>query len=339
MTKLERNLTESSIEAFILGLEVINKLSVSYRLESFVFLFCNAWELLLKATLLKLKGKQEIFYRKKRKQPRRSLSLEDCLNRVFTSSNDPVRLNIEEIKQLRDNATHLVIPFIPADVMALFQAGVINYTKKLNAWLGIDISKRVPLGMMALVYDIDPSLHTLDSTVIKRRLPTDTVKWWKHFQKSVQIKAEDITEEKRNAFYIPINLKLAIVKNPNKADIVLSSGTGGKEDSLIIEVPKNPDTTHPHRQKEVIQSINQQLSGRKTITPYDILCARKAFKIDENKPNYYYKSKFATPQYSKAFVDWLVEQFNKDTKFFDKARQKYKSMLNRQTFQNKGSSH
>jgi len=334
VTKLERNLTESSIEAFILGLEVINKLSISYRLECFVFLFCNAWELLLKAKLLK--EKRKIFYRKKRNQPRKSLSLDDCLNHVFTTIDDPLRLNIEKIKQLRDNATHLVIPFIPSDVMALFQAGVINYTKKINEWLGIDISKRVPLGMMALVYDIDPSLQTLDSAVIKRRLPTETLKWWKHFQESVRETRQTITIG-REAFYISINLKLAIIRNPKKSDIVLSSGTSG-EDAFIVEVPKSPDSTHPHRQKEVEQLVNQRLNGRKTINSYDILCVRRVFKIDGNKPNYFYKSKFASPQYSDAFVDWLLEQFHKDSSFFDRARQEYKGkkpMLDRQTFQDK----
>lgn len=320
MTKLERNLTESSIEAFILGLEIINKLSISYRLESFVFLFCNAWELLLKSKLSK--EKRKIFYPKKRNQPRRSLSLEDCLNRIFTTSDDPIKLNILEIKQLRDNATHLTIPLIPADVMALFQAGVINYTKKLNEWLCIDISRRVPLGMMALVYDIDPSLHILDSAIIKRKLPSETVKWWKHFQDSVKAKAQAITTGKE-AFYIPINLKLAIVKNPKKADIVLGAGQDGGE-AIVLEVPRNPDVTHPNRQKEVVQLVNHQLSGRKTITSHDIQCVRKIYKIDGSKPNFYYKSKFASPQYSNAFVDWIVEQFNKDPAFFDKAKQKCK---------------
>lgn len=318
MNKLGRNLTESSIEAFILGLEIINKLSISYRLESFVFLFCNAWELLLKAKLLK--EKRDIFYPKRRNQPRRSLSLDDCLNRVFTSADDPIRLNIEKIKELRDNATHLVIPFIPADAMALFQAGVINYTQKLTEWLGIEISKRVPLGMMALVYDIDPNIHSLNSPIIKRRLPKDTLRWWTNFQTSVRDKAQSFTG--KNAFYIPINLKLAIVKNPGKADIVLSAGVGGKN-AIVVEVPKNPDTTHPHRRKDVVQLVNQRLNGRKTITSYDIQSVRKVYRVDSN-PDYYYKSKFASPQYSNAFIDWLATEFDKDETFFDKARQKYK---------------
>ncbi|HCX89369.1 MAG TPA: hypothetical protein DHT43_02395 [Deltaproteobacteria bacterium] len=186
--------------------------------------------------------------------------------------------------------------------------------------------------MMALVYDIDPNLHTFDSPIIKRKLSKDTLRWWSNFQISVRDKVQSFTIGKE-AFYIPINLKLAIVKNPNKADIVLSSGAGGKN-ALIVEVPKSPDTTHPHRQKEVVQLINQRLSGRKTITPYDIQSARKVYKVDA-KPDYYYKSKFASPQYSNAFINWLVEQFDKDSSFFYRARQEYKgkkTMFDRQTF-------
>ncbi|HHT9119128.1 MAG TPA: RNA-binding domain-containing protein [Candidatus Hypogeohydataceae bacterium YC41] len=85
----------------------------------------------------------------------------------------------------------------------------------------------------------------------------------------------------------------------------------------------DPDQTYPNRQKEVVLLVNQKLNGRKSVTAYDIQSVRKVYRIDSN-PNYYYKSKFSSPQYSNAFVDWLVEQFDKDSTFFDKARQKYK---------------
>lgn len=323
-TRLERNLRENSIEGFILALEVINKLSISYRVESFAFLFCNAWELLLKAKLLR--EKRKIFYPKKRNQPRRSLTLDDCLNRVFTAE-EPVRINIEKVAELRNAAIHLVIPFIPADVIALFQAGVINYAQKLNEWFGIDLTKRIPLGMMTLVYDIDPSLHALDSVIIKRKLPKDTIEWWKRFQNTIRDKAESLTTGKE-AFYRPLTFRLAIVKNPNKADIVLDAGTGSKE-VIIVEMPKNPDITHPYRRKDVVELVNQRLNGRKMITPYDVLCVRTVSKIDDSKPNYYYKSKFTSPQYSGAFVDWLVEQFEKNNMFFEKSKAKYKEITQR----------
>jgi hypothetical protein len=89
MKKLAKNLIDNSIEAYIHALETINRPSVKYRMEAFCFLFCNAWELIMKAKLLN--EKKKIFYRKKRKQPKRSLTLDDCLNRIFTSDNDPMR--------------------------------------------------------------------------------------------------------------------------------------------------------------------------------------------------------------------------------------------------------
>ncbi len=90
----------------------------------------------------------------------------------------------------------------------------------------------------------------------------------------------------------------------------------------------NPDQTHPHRRKEVIQLVNQRLGDRKRITSYDVDCVRKVHEIGHTKPNFYYKSKFASPQYSDAFVNWLVEQYEKDPLFFEKAKEKIKGDKN-----------
>jgi len=82
----------------------------------------------------------------------------------------------------------------------------------------------------------------------------------------------------------------------------------------------DPDHTHPHRQKEVIKLVNERLGGRKTINAYDVLCVRRVYRIDEKTPQYYHKSKYASPQYSDAFVDWLVNCYEEDNSFFDKTR-------------------
>jgi len=86
----------------------------------------------------------------------------------------------------------------------------------------------------------------------------------------------------------------------------------------------DPDKTHPHRQKEVVQLVNQKLGGTIKVTAYDVFCVRKVHEIDHTKPNFYYKSKFASPQYSDAFVDWLVEQYGKDNMFFVNAKEEFK---------------
>lgn len=317
MRRLTRNLRDSSMDAFIMALEVINSPSIAYRLEAFVFLFCNAWELLMKARLLD--DGARIFYRKQRGKPRRSLSLQDCLNRLFTSDADPVKQNVRKVAELRDAATHLVVPLVPPDIMGVFQAGVLNYARKLQEWFSIALSDRVPLGMMALVFDADPKHHSLDSPLVRKKMPAETVKWLKEFQNGIRADAAAMGSASES-FYIPINLKLAIVRNAGKADIVLSAGKGG-ESAVVIEVPKDPDHTHPFRQKEVVEQVNQRLGGRKTINSYDVQVVRKVHNVDSNQ-RFFYQSRLPnrSPQYSPQFVDWLVKQYEKAPGFFDRAR-------------------
>jgi len=86
-----------------------------------------------------------------------------------------------------------------------------------------------------------------------------------------------------------------------------------------------PDRTYPYIQKEVVHHVNERLSGKKHITAHDTLCVRKIYRIDESKPQFYYKSKFASAQYSEDFVDWLVERYDEDPLFFEKTREQYRA--------------
>lgn len=321
MKRFTRNLRDNSIEAFILALETINRPSVKYRMEAFCFLFCNAWELLMKAKLLN-DGKK-IFYKKKRKQPRRSLSLDDCINRIFTSESNPVKLNIKAIHNLRNNAIHLVIPFIPRDIMGLFQAGVLNYPKALQDWFSISLSSRIPLGMMVLVYDFDPKQHSLEYAKMKRRLSVETFHWLTEFQQDIRNQAASLGDRKQQ-FYIPIDLKVAITKSSKKADIVLSSGVRGRE-AQILEVPKSPDKTHPYRQTEVVALVNQKLGGIPPFNAFDFQCIKKIYNIP-SKAEFYYKPKFSSPQYSEKFVGWVVRQATRNSNFFARTRYKRKQL-------------
>lgn len=49
----EEKLIEKSKEAFVMAVEIYNKPSIKYRIEGFSFFICNAWELMLKAHLIK----------------------------------------------------------------------------------------------------------------------------------------------------------------------------------------------------------------------------------------------------------------------------------------------
>jgi Putative DNA-binding domain/EC042_2821-lke REase len=87
----------------------------------------------------------------------------------------------------------------------------------------------------------------------------------------------------------------------------------------------DPDKTHPYRQKDIISEVNKRLEEKVKISSFDFQCARRMHKIDL-KPEFFYKSKFATPQYSEAFIGWLTERFGQDPDFFAKARDEFKRL-------------
>jgi Putative DNA-binding domain/EC042_2821-lke REase len=87
--------------------------------------------------------------------------------------------------------------------------------------------------------------------------------------------------------------------------------------------PESADSIWPHRAKNVVAMVNQRLEGKGKINSYDLQCVRKMFNIEKEHPEYCYRP-FAliSPQYSDAFVDWLVTEFRKDDNFFTLTRQR-----------------
>ena len=81
----------------------------------------------------------------------------------------------------------------------------------------------------------------------------------------------------------------------------------------------SPDRTHPFRQKELIEAINQKLPPDRHINQYDVQCIRKLYDIESNVA-FHYLPKFGGHQYSPTFADWVIEKFKADISFFEKAR-------------------
>ena len=59
---LEDKLIEKSKECFTMAIEIYNKPTIKYRVEGFSLFICNAWELMLKAYLIKRDGMSSIYY-------------------------------------------------------------------------------------------------------------------------------------------------------------------------------------------------------------------------------------------------------------------------------------
>jgi hypothetical protein len=86
----------------------------------------------------------------------------------------------------------------------------------------------------------------------------------------------------------------------------------------------DPDRTHPYRQTEVIAETNRRLPEGVEINPYDVLSVRRVHDIsEETRPDFTHVPKFGSPQYSDAFVDWLVAEHSRDPEFFVRAKTQY----------------
>ena len=86
----------------------------------------------------------------------------------------------------------------------------------------------------------------------------------------------------------------------------------------------DPDHSHPYRQKEVITEVNKRLDGDHAVNAFDMLSVRRVYDITEaSRPEFVHVPKFGSPQYSDAFVDWIVERDRSDAQFFADAKTRY----------------
>lgn len=60
MQSIQDKLVEKSKEAFCMAIELYNKPTIKYRVEGFALFICNAWELMLKAHMIKTMGENSI---------------------------------------------------------------------------------------------------------------------------------------------------------------------------------------------------------------------------------------------------------------------------------------
>lgn len=320
MKRLSRHLINSSQEAIILALEVYNKPTIRYRVEAFCFLFCNAWELLSKAKILETHKKETaICYKKKRGEPRRTLSLRDCLKRVYANENDPARRNIEDIAIIRDSAAHFIVPELEVIYQGLFQSGVLNYVHALEDWFGTSILEKCTPALLSLMANVDG----IQPTKLKRKYGKDILDFIEHETSRLAQAEIELSDPK---YRIPVEYKLVLTKSPGKADITLTSGASDKI-GLVLEVAKDLHKTHPYLQKEVIAEVNRQLPEEQKINSYDFQAFLFKNKI-KGQSQYHHKiTKPETHRYSDKLVDLILQKVNNDNEYINRCRASYSTYL------------
>ncbi len=325
MHRLSKRLLERSQEAYLLALDLYNRPTIRYRVEGFCFLFTNAWELLLKAKIIEdTKKDRSIFYRKKRRKPRRSISLKDALKKVFPKENDPIRRNIEEITALRDYAIHLVIPELEVVYGGMFQAGVINYATKLREWFGLSLTDRASPSMLSLVFDV----KEIDPIAVQKRYGKEVLEFIIAKSKSVD---DAITAMNDRRFGIPIIYRLVLTKKPKNADIIMSLEEKGGPVARFIEVPKDISRTHPYRFGQLLATLSARLGESYTFNQYDLQAILHKLKIKKPRCSeyHYLVEPTGTHLYSEDLVDLMVNKIEKIPDYVARAGRSYGNWLKR----------
>tara|TARA_R110001583_G_scaffold170238_1_gene323647 strand:- start:3643 stop:4860 length:1218 start_codon:yes stop_codon:yes gene_type:complete len=292
--KMFKSLTHRSLDAFTLALESYNRPSLSNRVEAFSILMVNAWELLLKAEILKTHKINDLYY-----DNGNSLSITDAVNKVYSFETDK-KENLKVLIELRDHATHLLIPELQPKLSEVFQANVINYTDKYKELLGNSPLAGQSVGMLSLIIDgIKPEV-----AVIKETYGLHTANEVKKFLDKIEtLESKHISSD----FSVTVKYELVLTKNKSKSDIILSPGPTG-EMTKIITKAKALNKSHPYFRDCAIKEINRRMGS--------ILLNQYSFQAIIMKNNVRNKPELHDftdrRRFSQKFIDWAVSNLRNE---------------------------
>ena len=294
-------LLNKSEEAYLMSIEIINKPTINYRTEGFCFFICNAWELLLKAYLIKKSSDINVINYKN--DNNRTISLDECVEKVFTSTTDKTKNNIAFIRSIRNKSTHNILPDYDFLLSPAFQRCLTNYNKffkkqfpeyKLN-------EKITPY--IALV---NPGNENNVSALILN--PTNL------------IMLEKIKKEMNSDETLCQTLRLVSTKKENDADIKYTIVDNGGENATIINIPKDIEKTHPYTTTEVIKKIKETLElslGTNhgfTSSKFQDICKKKGIKNNQEYCYQFPYSKNKIYKYSDITIEYVSQVYIEDLK-------------------------
>ena len=249
MENLEERLLDKSKEAFAMAIELYNKPTIKYRVEGFSLFICNAWELMLKAYLLKTKGPESIYYKDNKN---RTISLENAIKEVFTNNKDPLRINLEKIVELRNTSTHFITEEYEMVYVPLIQACVFNFNEKMMAFHFIDMTSIIPQNFLTL----SVSMRALDEAEIIAKYPEPIA----NHLIDVKTSVDDLSVNNNAKFAIRIDHHYYITKNKDKATNIVHYEKEAAPGITIVKELKDPNNTHKYTAKSCIAAIKDRLN-------------------------------------------------------------------------------
>lgn len=269
-----RRLVDNSLAAMLSAIEIYNKPQMTYRDEVTVMLVVNAWELALKATLRK--GNRSIFYPKNRSERYRSITIDDCLNRVASYKLWPASIdgpaitaNVKALTEYRDRAIHLYnAQGLGAVIYPFLQQNVLNYRDFMLDKFKKDLAQSLtwqllPLGATAPADAVQ--FMRVDSNAVMVAEVKEFIGELRTYMDAAEAAGSDMT---RVATVYDINMQS--VKKLTSADLVVAISPTA--DGQIVIKKTDPNQTHPFSSKELVTKVNERRTGN-SLSSYDYVVA------------------------------------------------------------------
>ncbi|MBQ3028304.1 MAG: DUF3644 domain-containing protein [Lachnospiraceae bacterium] len=311
MTTCER-LVDKAKEAFVMAIEIYNKPSINYRLEGFSFFICNAWELMLKAHMINKFGENSIYYPDK---PNRTISLENCVQKIFTNEKAPLRKNLEKVIELRNTSTHFITEEYEAVYIPLLQACVFNFVDKMMDFHEVDMTRVIPENFITL----SVRLKSLNETEIRGKYTEQVAERLITVQQTL----EPMIEENNNAFAIRVEHYHYLTKDKNQATEYYHIEKEAADGVRILKELKDPNDTHKYNAKSCIKEINKRIQkegitllfngAEVEMNMYHFNHFTKYFGMKENEKLCFTYLISTQPQYSysQQAIDFIFEEIKK----------------------------
>lgn len=296
-------------EAFVLAIEVYNRPSIRYRVEGFSFFMCNAWELMLKAKMLRDDGRDSIYYKD---NPGRTITLERCVAHVFTNKKAPLRRNLEDVISLRNTSTHFIVEEHEQIYVGLFQSCLNNFDDKMFEFHGENMGDVVPPHFLTLSMTANPATPER----IRAKYPPEVAE--KFLFDEAEIAHEQALLESL-AYSTVMVTELAWVKDPEKADFRVAHDVGSDKPIRTAKVFQDPSNTHPLSASAVVKAVNKRLRKKgvklkaggqeKDFTTADWALFMKFYGFKENQEYGYCHAigNNCNHTYSMRTVDFIVQ--------------------------------
>lgn len=269
---------------------------------------CNAWELMLKAQLVKDKGEDAIYYKKNKD---RTITLSNCIETIFTDFHNPVKNNLTIIEKLRNKSTHFITPEYDEIYISVFQANVVYYVEHLKKYFSIDLSSKFPSNFLTIAANPKP----ISDIKVLSKIDKATFNAFLKERKNI------MTLEGHDGVGVSFEVRLKSVKK--NEDLTFRIDPNADLSAQVIKQVMDPSNSHPYRQKDIITLINKEI-GDNTVNQYSFRAIRHYENIEEFPEYYYFHKQSGSKTYSQKALNLFLKNIKEQPNYIEIAIKEFK---------------